>query len=36
MSFAVNLIFLLKLFFLYDQKAMTKTLISLDQKEPLR
>ena len=36
MNFKVNLIFLIKLFFLHDQKVITKTLISWEQKELLR
>ena len=35
-NFAVNLIFLIKPFFLHDQKAVTKTKISSERKELLR
>ena len=36
MNFEVNLIFLLKLFFLHDQNVVTKTLISWERKKLLR
>ena len=36
MDFEINLIFLIELFFLHDQKVMTKALISWEQKEILR
>ena len=36
MNFEINFIFLIEPFFLQDQKAMTKTKISLERKELLR
>ena len=36
MNFEINLTFLSELFFLHDQKIMTKTYISWEQKELLR
>ena len=36
MNFEVNLIFLIKLFFLYDQNVVVKSSISLEQKKLLR
>ena len=36
MNFEVNLIFLIKLFFLHDQKVVTKSKISWERKELLR
>ena len=36
MNFEVNLIFLIKLFFMHDQNAVTKTEISRERKKLLR
>ena len=36
MDFEVNLIFLIKPFFLHDRKVLTKTYIALERKELLR
>ena len=36
MNFEVNIIFLIKLFFLHDQKVVTKTYVSWERKDLLR